>query len=65
MREWLAFMADGGYATPTLWLSDGWATVQAEGWQAPGYWRERSTAPGAAMTLGGLRPVDPAAPVCT
>src|SRR6266567_9224368 len=22
---WLQFMADGGYARPTLWLSDGWA----------------------------------------
>ena len=37
--EWLAFMRDGGYTTPTLWLSDGWATVQAEGWSAPDYWR--------------------------
>ena len=37
--EWLEFMAAGGYETPALWLSDGWATVQAEGWQAPGYWR--------------------------
>src|SRR5580700_491194 len=30
--EWLAFMEDGGYATPSLWLSDGWAVVEAEGW---------------------------------
>ena len=37
--EWLEFIAAGGYATPSLWLSDGWAAVQAEGWQAPGYWR--------------------------
>ncbi len=29
--EWLEFMADGGYTTPTLWLSDGWATVEAQG----------------------------------
>src|SRR5262249_13982284 len=35
--EWLDFMADGGYATPSLWLSDGWATVEAQGWNAPGY----------------------------
>ena len=40
MREWLEFMADGGYAKPSLWLSDGWATVEEEGWQAPGYWQQ-------------------------
>ena len=60
--EWLAFMKDGGYANPMLWLSDGWATVQTEGWQAPGYWQERDGA-WHQLTLGGLRPVDPAAPV--
>ena len=38
--QWLDFIADGGYATPSLWLSDGWTTVQAEGWEAPGYWRK-------------------------
>ena len=38
--QWLDFIADGGYATPSLWLSDGWAAVAAEGWNAPGYWRE-------------------------
>jgi len=61
--EWLEFMAGGGYAEPTLWLSDGWAAAQTEGWTAPGYWR---LVDGAwfVMTLGGLRPVDPAAPVC-
>ncbi len=61
--DWLEFMADGGYTAPTLWLSDGWATVEAQGWQAPGYWR---TIDGAwlAMTLGGLHPIDPALPVC-
>ena len=61
--EWLEFIADGGYANPTLWLSDGWACVQAEGWTAPGYWRQVDGA-WFVMTLGGLRPVDPAAPVC-
>ncbi len=61
-REWLAFMADGGYRTPALWLSDGWATVEAEGWNAPLYWREID-GKWHSLTLGGLRPVDPAAPV--
>jgi ergothioneine biosynthesis protein EgtB len=60
--EWLAFMADGGYANPMLWLSDGWATVQNEGWQAPGHWQECG-GEWHQLTLGGLRPVDRAAPV--
>lgn len=61
--EWQDFMADGGYTTPTLWLSDGWATVEAQGWNAPGYWRKADGA-WLAMTLGGLRRVEPAKPVC-
>lgn len=60
--EWLEFIEAGGYATPSLWLSDGWAVVQAEGWQAPGYWRQKDGA-WHAMTLAGLIAVDPAAPV--
>jgi ergothioneine biosynthesis protein EgtB len=61
--EWLEFMAEGGYATPGLWLSDGWATVEAQGWNAPGYWQKVDGA-WFSMTLGGLRPVDPSLPVC-
>lgn len=61
--QWLEFIADGGYATPTLWLSDGWAAAEAESWQAPGYWR-RVDGAWYTMTLAGLRPVDPGAPVC-
>jgi ergothioneine biosynthesis protein EgtB len=61
--EWLEFIADGGYTTPTLWLSDGWAAVEAEGWAAPGYWRQAEGI-WSAMTLAGLRPIDPALPVC-
>jgi ergothioneine biosynthesis protein EgtB len=61
--EWLEFMAEGGYATPGLWLSDGWATVEAQGWNAPGYWQNIDGA-WFSMTLGGLRPVDPSLPVC-
>jgi ergothioneine biosynthesis protein EgtB len=61
--QWLAFMEDAGYRTPALWLSDGWATVQAEQWSAPGYWQEEDGR-WYSMTLAGLQPVDPAAPVC-
>jgi ergothioneine biosynthesis protein EgtB len=60
--EWLEFIEAGGYSTPSLWLSDGWTAVQNEGWQAPGYWRLRDDA-WHMLTLGGLKAVDPAAPV--
>ena len=36
--QWLEFIADGGYDTPTLWLSDGWHQRQQHGWEAPSYW---------------------------
>lgn len=61
--EWLAFMEAGGYAEPALWLADGFAAAQAEEWDAPGYWRKLDGA-WHQMTLSGLKPVDPAAPVC-
>jgi ergothioneine biosynthesis protein EgtB len=61
--EWLSFMADGGYADPRWWLSDGWATVQTQGWKAPEYWREADDG-WSLFTLSGRRPVDPAEPVC-
>lgn len=61
-REWLDFIADDGYARPDLWLSDGWTQREAEGWIAPGYWQQRD-GEWFAMTLGGLRKLDPAAPV--
>ena len=60
--EWLAFMEAGGYREPLLWLADGWATVKAQGWNAPGYWEERDGV-WQQMTLEGLLPVDPRAPV--
>jgi ergothioneine biosynthesis protein EgtB len=58
--EWLEFIDAGGYTTPSLWLSDGWAVVQAEGWQAPGYWR-RDDGGWTMMTLAGRKAVDPRA----
>lgn len=61
-EEWLAFMADRGYARPELWLSEGWAKVQAEGWDAPLYW-ERDGSAWMRFSHRGLLPLDLAAPV--
>jgi ergothioneine biosynthesis protein EgtB len=61
--EWRAFMDDGGYQTATLWLMDGFAAATKEGWQAPGHWYKMQ-GKWLIMTLGGLKPVDPDAPVC-
>jgi ergothioneine biosynthesis protein EgtB len=61
--EWMEFMRDGGYAKPSLWLMDGWAAREAEGWTAPTYWEARD-GEWFAFTLRGLQPIDPAAPVC-
>ena len=58
--EYRAFVHDGGYEEPTLWLSDGWATVQTEGWKRPLYW---DPALESEFTLAGRRPIDPHAPV--
>jgi ergothioneine biosynthesis protein EgtB len=61
--EYLAFMADGGYERPELWLSMGWDTVQRERWQAPLYWELRDGT-WWMMTLAGMHPVREAEPVC-
>ena len=60
--EWAAFVADGGYADPRWWLSDGWAWVKAEAVVAPLYWEEQRGA-WTRFGLDGRRPLDPAAPV--
>jgi ergothioneine biosynthesis protein EgtB len=62
--EYLAFIEDGGYRRPELWLSDGWKTVQAEQWEAPLYWERRGET-WWHYTVHGVRPVndDAATPV--
>jgi len=62
-REYLEFVDDRGYETPTLWLSDGWSTAQSQRWQSPLYWwREDGT--WWTLTLGGPREVALDEPVC-
>lgn len=60
--DWRAFMADGGYRQPALWLSDGWAWVQAGQIEAPLYWHRQDGA-WSTFTLAGPKPVNPEAPV--
>jgi ergothioneine biosynthesis protein EgtB len=54
--EFAAFMADGGYRRPELWLSPGWDAVQANAWRAPLYWTELSGA-WSIFTLRGELPL--------
>ena len=73
--DYAQFIADGGYQRPELWLSDGWAAVQSQGWRAPAYWlapddpRLAHQGGGAAAAgwqvfgLHGVRPMAPEAPV--
>ncbi len=61
--EILAFIADGGYRDPRLWLSDGWHTVKTEGWTAPLYWIDRD-GDFATYELAGVRAVDPGETAC-
>ncbi|MBK8208335.1 MAG: ergothioneine biosynthesis protein EgtB [Planctomycetes bacterium] len=57
--QWLAFMHDGGYRRPELWLADGWDLVQQRGINAPLYWIDEAHA----FSLHGVIELDPHAPV--
>ncbi len=61
--EVLAFIGDGGYDEPRLWLAEGFAIAQREGWTAPLYWEHRD---GMWMhyDLAGVREVDAAETAC-
>jgi ergothioneine biosynthesis protein EgtB len=61
--EYMAFMADGGYQRPELWLSDGWAAGRLHNWEAPLYWEKDADA-WQVFTLDGMRPLDGSEPVC-
>jgi len=61
--EYQAFIADGGYAHAEFWLSDGWARVQEEGWNAPLYWLKDNDGSDSVFTLAGVATIDPHAPV--
>jgi ergothioneine biosynthesis protein EgtB len=61
--EWLEFIEDGGYTRAEFWLSEGWATAQQQGWEAPSYWRNRD-GEWRVFSLSGERRIVPDEPVC-
>ena len=58
-REFQAFIKDGGYSRPDLWMTEGWSLCQRNGWTSPRYWRGDQEE----FTLAGRQPLDPEAPV--
>ncbi|MFD2365765.1 ergothioneine biosynthesis protein EgtB [Pseudoduganella sp. GCM10020061] len=61
--EYLAFIEAGGYREPSLWLSEGWDAVSAQGLAHPLYWMRMDDGSWAEFTLHGLQALDPARPV--
>ena len=61
--EYLAFIEDGGYQRPELWLSDGWKALHAHHWTAPLYW-EKSGEGWTEFTCYGMRKLRESEPVC-
>jgi len=70
--DYAQFIEDGGYQRPELWLSDGWAAVQAQGWRCPAYWlapddprllHQGTTTGWQVFGLHGVRPMEAHAPV--
>lgn len=61
-RDWLDFIADGGYRISSLWMSDGWSVARENAWSAPLHWRQKD---GAWFQFGpgGEAPLIPDAPV--
>jgi ergothioneine biosynthesis protein EgtB len=64
--DYLAFMADGGYQRPELWLSMGWDWVQTGQYSLPLYWRASPSAQSGFenFTLQGTVAVDANTPAC-
>ena len=63
-EEYLAFIEDDGYSRPDLWLSDGWSVIKQRDWQHPLYWQKTNGGEWHEYTLGGMRKLNFAEPVC-
>jgi ergothioneine biosynthesis protein EgtB len=62
-RDYLAFIENGGYRRPELWLSDGWDACVAQRWAAPLYW-EQVDGQWQVFAASGMQPLPPDQPVC-
>jgi len=62
--DWLAFMEDGGYRRPDLWLSLGWDWVRSQAIEAPLYWERHDDGGWRTFTLRGMVEIDANTPVC-
>ncbi len=58
--EYRAFIEDGAYQYPALWLSDGWSKILEGELKGPLYWSDDNTLE---FTLAGSREIDENAPV--
>jgi iron(II)-dependent oxidoreductase len=64
-REYLAFIASGGYRERCFWSESGWRWLQSEGARAPAHWRlsqpsdSHSLASWRALVFGRLEPLHP------
>ncbi len=61
--DFAAFIADGGYRRPELWLSMGWDWVNAQDIAAPMYW-ELQDGKWLTFTLHGMVDIDVNTPIC-
>jgi ergothioneine biosynthesis protein EgtB len=61
--EYRAFIEDGGYRRPELWLSEGFAFLAREQIEWPLYWSVQN-GEYQRFSLHGALPLDPDAPVC-
>jgi len=61
--EYIEFIESGAYSKAEHWLSDAWALLNNEKWQAPLYWQNIGST-WWTMSLSGFQKVDLDAPVC-
>jgi len=60
--EYLMFLEDGGYETPSLWLSEGWKWIKDNGLSHPIYWSKDDSG-WREFNLSGSRPLAPDVPI--